>query len=61
MKRYLKRNHKFGIEIPTIWNDCVHLDRDNSNTLWQDAAQKEMKNSTIFFNILNDEEAMLVY
>jgi hypothetical protein len=42
MKRYLNRNNKFGIEIAATWNDCVRLDTDNNNTLWQDAVHKEM-------------------
>jgi hypothetical protein len=32
-KRYLNRNHKFGIEIPATWNGCVRLDKENNNTL----------------------------
>jgi hypothetical protein len=33
MKRYLKRNQKFGIEIPMTWNDCVCQYKENDNTL----------------------------
>jgi hypothetical protein len=58
IKRYLKRNHKFGIEIPITWNDCVCLDKENNNTLWQDALHKEIKNVMIAFKILNSEEAV---
>jgi hypothetical protein len=57
-KRYHKRNHKFGIEVPQTWKDCVHLDKENNNTLWQDAVHKEMKNVRIAFKILNGEEAV---
>jgi hypothetical protein len=57
-KRYHKRTHKFGIEIPKIWNDCVRLDKKNYNTLWQDEASKEMKNTRIAFKILNGEESV---
>jgi hypothetical protein len=32
-KRYHKRTHKFGIEVPKSWDDCVKLDKENSNTL----------------------------
>jgi hypothetical protein len=39
MKSYLKRNHNFVIEIPATWNECVHLDKDNNNILWQDAVK----------------------
>jgi hypothetical protein len=57
-KRYHKRTHKFGIEVPKSWDDCVRLDKENGNTLWQDAASKEMKNVQIAFNILNGEESV---
>jgi hypothetical protein len=32
-KRYHKRTHKFLIEVPKSWDDCVRLDKDNDNTL----------------------------
>jgi ABC-type Fe3+ transport system substrate-binding protein len=56
-KRYHKRNHKFGIEVPKSWDDCVRLDKKNDNTLWQDAVRKEMKNVIIAFKIINGEES----
>jgi hypothetical protein len=40
-KRYHKRTHKFGIEVPKSWVDCVRLDKENANTLWQDAVCSE--------------------
>jgi hypothetical protein len=52
-KRYHKRTHKFGIEVPKIWDDCVRLDKENDNTLWQDAVSKEMNNVIIAFKIIN--------
>jgi hypothetical protein len=57
-KHYLKWNHKFGTEIPVTCNECVCLDKENNNALWQDAVHKEMKNVRIAFNILNGEEAV---
>jgi hypothetical protein len=56
-KRYHNRTHKFGIEVPKSWDDCVNLDKENDNTLWQDAVRKEMKNVRIAFKILNGEES----
>jgi hypothetical protein len=52
-KRYHKRTHKFGIEVPKNWDDFVRLDKENYNTLRQDAVRKEMKNVRIAFKILN--------
>jgi hypothetical protein len=57
-KRYHKRTHKFVIEVPKSWDDCVKLDKENNNTLWQDAVRKEMKNVRIAFKILNGEESV---
>jgi hypothetical protein len=56
-KHYHKRTHKFGIEVPNNWDDCVRLDKENDKTLWQDNVRKEMKNVIIAFKILNGEES----
>jgi hypothetical protein len=55
-KRCHKCTHKFGIEVTKIWDDCVMRDKENDNTIWQDAVRKEMKNVRIAFKILNGEE-----
>jgi hypothetical protein len=52
--RYLKRIHKFGIEIPKTVKEALALDRKNGNTLWADAIAKEMREVRIAFNILPD-------
>jgi hypothetical protein len=57
-KRYHMRTHKFGIEVPKSWDDCVKLDKEHDNNLWKDAVRKEMKNVRIAFNILNGEESV---
>jgi hypothetical protein len=57
-KRYHKRTHKFGIQVPKTWDEAVKLDEENGNTLWQDAIRKEMNNVRIAFKVLNEEEAI---
>jgi hypothetical protein len=52
--RYLKRIHKFGIEVPKSVKEALALDLKNGNTLWADAIAKEMKEVWIAFNILPD-------
>jgi uncharacterized membrane protein len=37
---YLKRTHKFGIEVPKTVKEALKLDRKNGNTLWADAIAK---------------------
>jgi hypothetical protein len=54
--RYLKRTHKFGIEVPKSIDEALALDKKNGNTLWADAIAKEMKNVRAAFCILPDGE-----
>lgn len=42
--QYHKRTHKFGIRLPKTIKEALQLDQENSNTLWQDAIAKEMRN-----------------
>ncbi len=51
---YLKRTHKFGIEVPKTVKEALALDCKNGNTLWADDIAKEMKEVCISFNILPD-------
>ena len=53
--RRMRQRSKFGIAIPRTYKEAVILDRNNGNTLWQDATKKEMKNVTVAFNFLDDE------
>jgi hypothetical protein len=39
-KLYHKQTHKFGIEVPKSWDDWLRLEKENDNTLWQDAMRK---------------------
>jgi hypothetical protein len=52
--RFLKRTHKFGIEIPRTIKEALKLDRRNGNTLWADAIAKEMAEVRKAFDILPD-------
>ncbi len=40
--RFLKRTHKFGIEISQTVKEALELDRCNGYTLWANAIAKEM-------------------
>jgi len=56
--RYLKRTHKFGIEVPKTVKDALELDKKNSNTLLADAIAKEMKDVRVAFKILVDGQSV---
>ena len=53
-KRYHKRTHKFGFEIPKTVKRALEIDKENGNTLWHDAIAKEMKNVRVAFEPLED-------
>jgi hypothetical protein len=55
-KCYHKRTHKFGIEIPKTYKDCVRIDNENGNPYWQDAIRKEMAKVRIAFKTLGDDQ-----
>ena len=47
---------KFGIMVPGSVEEAIKLDKDNGNTLWQDAIRKEMTNSRHAFKLLERGE-----
>jgi hypothetical protein len=57
-KRVFKRTHKFGVKVPTTVAEAERFDKENGNTLWQDAIRKEMDSVRIAFKILNGTEAV---
>jgi len=54
--RFLKKTHKFGIEIPQKVSDAKRIDDANGNRYWQDAIAKEMKAVRIAFKILHGDK-----
>ena len=41
--RYLKKTHKFGIELPKTVDKARDLDKKNGNILWSDSIAKKTK------------------
>ena len=46
---YLRRTHKYGIEMPKTTKRALELDVASGTTYWRDAIEKEMKNVMIAF------------
>ena len=46
----------FGVRVPDNVAESHALDKENNNTLWQDAIAKEMKNIRVAFDIKEGEE-----
>ena len=57
-ERYLKRNNKYGINLPRTVEEAQIIDKANGNTLWCYAIAKEMKNIKVAFKILYDDESV---
>jgi hypothetical protein len=51
-QRVLKKTHKFGIRVPRTVEEALRIDKENGNTLWEDAMNKEMGNVRVAFKIL---------
>ena len=50
----------YGIEVPRNWKEAVEIDRNNGNTLWQEAVRKEMKTVRPELEVHDGEEKYLV-
>jgi hypothetical protein len=53
---YWQRTHKFGVRLPKSVAEALQFDKEDGNTLWYDAIQKELKNVKSAFHFLPDEE-----
>ena len=51
-RAHRKGSMKYGILIPSNVREALQFDKDNGNTYWHDAIQKEMQNSKIAFELL---------
>ncbi len=61
-KRVLKKTHKFGIRIPRTVEEALRIDKENGNSLWEDAMKKEMGNVRVAFKILpNGQQAPIAH
>lgn len=56
--RYVKRNEKFGIKMPKNMKEAKALEKENSNTLWQDAISKELADISVAFKLLENCEVI---
>jgi Reverse transcriptase (RNA-dependent DNA polymerase) len=48
------KGYKFGIRIPNTIEEAIALDRENGNTLWEDAIMKEANGVNIAFEVRED-------
>ena len=55
-QQYLKTTHKFGIRVPQTVTEAIQINRENINTMWQDATKKETDAVWIAFRVLDKNE-----
>ena len=56
--RYLKRNEKYGIGVPSTVKEAYEMDSRNNNTFWADTISKEMKNVKVAFKMLDGDKTV---
>ena len=60
--RCRKNIFKFGIDVTLTFEDALKIDQENGNTLWNHSIGKDMKNSRVYFNLLDrDDHAPVGY
>ena len=50
--QYLKRKHKFGVEMPKSVADAHAIDKKTGNTFWDDGIAKELNNGWVVFDVV---------
>jgi len=58
--KYWDRSHKFGIRIPKSVEEALEIDKQNGDTYWKDAIEKEMKNVKIAFELYDGDVRSLI-
>ena len=56
IKRLRATRTKFGLKIPSSLEECKEFDKENGNTYWMDAWQKEIKTVKVAFEVLKSKK-----
>jgi hypothetical protein len=54
--RAVKKNIKFGIQIPQSVQEALKIDSDTKTTYWRDVIEKEKRNNRVAFEILDKDD-----
>lgn len=58
--RYVKKTHKYGIQVPKTVEEAYSIDEETNTDYWKKAIQKEMTNNAIAFKFLEEGEQIPV-
>ena len=56
--RYLKKTHKFGVDMPKTVKEAAELDAKNGDTKWMDAILKEITNVRVAFGRVTSKDGL---
>jgi hypothetical protein len=59
--RYLKRSHKFGLRLPKSIEEAYEIDRETGTDHWHRAIIKEMKNNSVAFQLIEEQDIPIGY
>lgn len=54
--RTVRKNIKYGVQVPRSVDEALQFDKDNGNDLWAKSIDKEMKNVIVAFKLLEEGE-----
>jgi hypothetical protein len=55
--RAVRKKIKFGVVVPDTFEEAIQIDKENGNTYWHDAIEKELKNVRVAFKKLEEGES----
>jgi hypothetical protein len=59
--RYLKRSHKFGLQLPKSIEEAYEIDKETGTDYWPSAILKEMKNNSVAFQLVEEQDIPIGY
>ena len=51
-RKYWQMTHTFGVHLPKSTAKALAINRENGNTLWEDALKKEMSKAKIAYTLI---------
>ena len=58
--KYWQRTHKYGIRVPKTVAEALQIDKEEGNTMWADAIEKEMKKIRPSFQLYSGDTKDLI-
>ena len=53
----VRKNVKFGVKVPLTVEEARQFDKDNNNTLWEEAIKKELSKVRVAFELIDENSS----